>query len=150
MFKALLKPIFELFDRDMLPELDNDEKDCIDMKHSSILRLIGEKKYFFNEKLREGVKLIPTGGRFGNGRIIMTKNVHEESFKNFLTQLVDWLGRFPGKLSLDAHGFVETSKGEPIFIFGSVNSSILLWNEKQSVLLDRNVILTIINVKLKK
>ena len=61
--------------------------------------------------------MIPTGGRYGNGRIIMTKQVYEDSFESFLTQLVDWLGRFPGKLSLDAHGFVETSNGEPIFIF---------------------------------
>ena len=47
MFKALLKPVFELFDRDVLPELDKDEADSVNMKHSSILRLIGEIKYFF-------------------------------------------------------------------------------------------------------
>ena len=78
-------------------------------------------------------------GRFGQGRIIMTKHVESTiEFQDFLETLVDEL-RFPGIFSIDAHGFVETKSGEPVFIFGSVNSSIELWNKRQDVLLERIV-----------
>ena len=83
---------------------------------------------------REGVKLL-NGGKFGNGRIVMTKTLNDNiDIGIFMTELLDAI-RFPGELSLDAHGFCQTKKGEPIFIFGSLNSGIKLWNEKQSVLL---------------
>ena len=77
------------------------------------------------------------GGRFGKGRIIMTKHVDTIfDFNEFFVELVDGL-RFPGMFSVDAHGFVETEKGEPVFVFGSLNSSILLWNDEQTVFLER-------------
>ena len=83
---------------------------------------------------REGVKLL-NGGKFGNGRIVMTKTLNDNiDIGIFMTELLDAI-RFPGELSLDAHGFCQTKKGEPIFIFGSLNSGIKLWNDKQSVLL---------------
>ena len=88
------------------------------------------------EIYREGVHLIPTGGRYDQGRIIMTKHINQIEISDFLTELLDGL-RFPGSFSVDAHGFVETKLGEPVFVFGSTNSSILLWNDKQSVLLKR-------------
>ena len=75
------------------------------------------------------------GGRFGKGRIIMTKHV-DSSFHEFFNDLVEML-RFPGMFSVDAHGFVETEQGEPVFVFGSVNSSMLLWNDKQTVFIER-------------
>lgn len=87
-------------------------------------------------KISEGVKFLP-GGRFGHGRIIMTKHVEADEFNDFMDELVSWL-RFPGMFSIDAHGFVQTKLGEPVFIFGSENSSIKLWNDKQSVFLQRN------------
>ena len=82
--------------------------------------------------------MISSGGRFGNGRIVMTKHVYEESFEQFFDDLLQWL-RFPGLFSVDAHGFVQTKTGEPVFIFASPNSTIMLWNKRQSVLLDRTV-----------
>ena len=84
------------------------------------------------------MSLVPSGGRFGNGRIIMTKHLYNENFDEFFSDLLHWL-RFPGLLRVDAHGFVQNSLEEPVFVFGSSNSSIRLWNEKQSVLLERNV-----------
>ena len=53
----------------------------------------------------------------GNGKILMTKTLRPEEFEKFMTRLIKWL-RFPGILSIDAHGFVETKLGEPVFIFG--------------------------------
>ena len=90
---------------------------------------------FSNPKFREGVSVVP-GGKFGHGRIIMTKILYERIFEDFFNDLLEAL-RFPGSLSVDAHGFVQTSSGEPVFIFGSLNSAIRLWNEKQSVFLKR-------------
>ena len=83
------------------------------------------------------MRLIPTGGRYGNGRIVMTKNL--ESDTSVADFLIDLLGaiRFPGEVRLDAHGFVQSKEGEPVFVFGSPNSGIQFWNEKQSVLLRR-------------
>ena len=121
MFKALIRPIFELFDADILPVLDEDEKKSIEHKHVSILN--------------EGIKLIP-GGRFGNGRIVMTKTVDAVDFNEFFYDLITAIS-FPGLLSVDAHGFVQSKDGEPVFIFGSKNSSILLWDDDQSVYLER-------------
>ena len=40
MFKALLKPILELFDDNEYPVLDPDEKQAIQNKHTRILRLL--------------------------------------------------------------------------------------------------------------
>lgn len=76
------------------------------------------------------------GGRFGLGRIVMIKHVDAENFNEFLQELIRWL-RFPGMLSIDAHGFVQTKEGEPVFIFGSQNSSIELWNGQQLVFMQR-------------
>ena len=76
------------------------------------------------------------GGRFGKGRLVMTKHVDAENFNEFLKELIHWL-RFPGMLSIDAHGFVQTKEGEPVFIFGSENSSIELWNGQQSIFMQR-------------
>ena len=121
MFKALFRPIIELFDADILPVLDEDEKKCIEHKHVSILN--------------EGIRLVP-GGRFGNGRIVMTKTVDAVDFNEFFYDLITAIS-FPGLLSVDAHGFVESKDGEPVFIFGSKNSSILLWDDDQSVYLER-------------
>ena len=106
----------------------------------NILLFYGYYKKFeilniLNQKFREGVSLVP-GGKFGHGRIIMTKIVYERIFESFFVDLLEAL-RFPGILSVDAHGFVQTSTGEPVFIFGSLNSAIRLWNEKQSVFLER-------------
>ena len=66
----------------------------------------------------------------------MTKHINDMEISDFMTNLLDAL-RFPGSLSVDAHGFAETKLGEPVFVFGSANSSIQLWNEKQSVLFKR-------------
>ena len=120
MYKTLISPLFKLFNENTYPELDADEKNAFNSKHTSILR--------------EGVRFVP-GGRFGKGRIIMTKTV-DENFNDFFEKLIESL-RFPGILSVDAHGFVETREGEPIFLFGSINSSIKLWNEEQTVLIQR-------------
>ena len=76
----------------------------------------------------------------GNGKILMTKTLRADEFEKFMERLIKWL-RFPGILSIDAHGFVETKLGEPVFIFGSENSAIELWNGKQDVLLQRHGIL---------
>ena len=113
MYKTLISPLFKLFNENTYPELDADEKNAFNSKYPSILR--------------EGVRFVP-GGRFGKGRIIMTKTV-DENFNDFFEKLIESL-RFPGILSVDAHGFVETREGEPIFLFGSINSSIKLWNEE--------------------
>ena len=64
---------------------------------------------------REGVRLVP-GGRFGKGRIIMTKNIDEQEFDSFMEELIGRI-RFPGTLSIDGHGFIQTKTGEPIYIF---------------------------------
>ena len=67
----------------------------------------------------------------------MTKIITDEfEISEFMSDLIDTI-RFPGALSCDAHGFCQTKEGEPIFIFGSPNSSILLWNEAQTVVLRR-------------
>ena len=66
----------------------------------------------------------------------MTKHIEPELFNNFLDDLIDWL-RFPGKLTVDAHGFVQKKDGECVFVFGSENSSIELWNGDQSVVMKR-------------
>ena len=83
------------------------------------------------------MSLIPSGGKYGYGRIVMTKNL--EAGTNVADFLIDLLGaiRFPGELRLDAHGFVQTKEGEPVFVFGSPNSGIQFWNDKQSILLRR-------------
>lgn len=68
---------------------------------------------------------------FGNGRIVFTKLITDDlDVSAFLTELILKL-RFPGKISFDAHGFLETSKGQPVFTFGSANSAIILPNDKQ-------------------
>ena len=121
MFKALIRPIIELFDANILPVLDEDEKKSIHNKHLSILE--------------EGIKFLP-GGRFGNGRIVMTKTVDAVDFNEFFYDLFTAIS-FPGLLSIDAHGFVESKDGEPVFLFGSKNSSILLWDDDQEVYLER-------------
>ena len=97
--------------------------------------LIFLENYTLLSNSREGVKLIP-GGRFGMGRIVMTKTIYPDTFNYFFDELIDWL-RFPGKLSVDAHGFIEAKNGDAVFVFGSENSSIELWNKKQSVVLKR-------------
>ena len=51
----------------------------------------------------------------------------------FIIDLIKKL-RFPGKIAFDAHGFVQTQKGEPVFIYGSLNSSIDI-SGKQSIML---------------
>ena len=80
-----------------------------------------------------------SGGRFANGRIIMTKHIESDiEFNEFMDSIIDLL-RFPGMMSVDAHGFVETKTGEPIFVYGSPNSAIKLWNDKQDVFLERIV-----------
>ena len=84
--------------------------------------------------------MIPSGGRFGQGRMIMTKNISDtRELNEFFDNLIDRL-RTPGKISIDAHGFVQTKEGEPVFLFGSENSAIKLWNGEQSVFLERKVI----------
>ena len=121
MFKEIIAQLLDLFEENTSPILDEDEKKCIRVKYSN----------FFNE----GVKFQP-GGRFGKGRIVMTKHVDSTDFNDFFYELITSI-KFPGVFSIDAHGFVETSQGEPVFIFGSKNSSIPLWNEEQSVYLQR-------------
>ena len=64
----------------------------------------------------------------------MTKTLQDINFEEFTTTLIDEL-RFPGSLSIDAHGFCQAKDGEAVFIFASPNSSIDLWNEQQHVLL---------------
>ena len=120
MFKALIARVLRLFNEKMYPELDEDEKKAFNPKYTRILQ--------------ESVKFVP-GGRFNKGRIIMTKTVDDE-FDRFFEQLIDTL-RFPGMLSIDAHGFAQTKEGAPVFLFGSVNSSIKLWNGEQSVFIQR-------------
>ena len=67
----------------------------------------------------------------------MTKIVHEDmDVADFLTEVLDAV-RFPGALSIDAHGFVQSKDDQPVFIFGSPNSSIMLWNDKQHVVLQK-------------
>ena len=66
----------------------------------------------------------------------MTKHIEPELFNKFLDDLINWL-RFPGKLTVDAHGFVQTGDGDCVFVFGSENSSIQLWNGDQAVFLKR-------------
>lgn len=69
----------------------------------------------------------------------MTKHVDSTfDFNEFMRSLVDEL-RFPGMISIDAHGFVEAKDGSPVFVFGSCNSTIKLWNGEQSVFLERKV-----------
>ena len=78
-------------------------------------------------------------GRFGLGRIMMTKHIENSiELDEFLTELINQL-RFPGLLSIDGHGFMENKQNEVVFIFGSTNSSIRLWNTEQSVFLERKV-----------
>lgn len=85
----------------------------------------------FNIIYREGIRKIQSLGLFGNGRIVFTKLITDDlDVSDFLTELISKL-RFPGKISFDAHGFLETSKGQPIFTFGSPNSAIILPNDKQ-------------------
>ena len=80
-----------------------------------------------------------TGGRFAKGRIIMTKHIESTiEFNDFMDSIIDLL-RFPGMMSVDAHGFVQTKEGEPIFVYGSPNSAIKLWNGDQEVFLERKV-----------
>ena len=62
----------------------------------------------------------------------------ENDIREFLRELIDKL-RFPGLLSIDGHGFMEDKTGEPVFIYGSPNSTIRLWNCEQSVFLERKV-----------
>ena len=121
MFKKLIAPIFDLFETDTLPILDEDEKNSLQPKFTSI---------FY-----EGVKF-QAGGKFGKGRIVMTKHVDSIDINEFFQDLIHAIN-FPGLFSIDAHGFVQTSEGEPIFLFGSPNSSIVLWNGEQDAFLQR-------------
>ena len=119
MFKALLKQIKNLFDGEF-PDLDEAEKKCMSAKNSPFLR--------------EKITFLP-GGRFGKGQIVMTKTI-DPDFQNFFSDFFYGL-RIPGIFSIDAHGFVQNSDGEPVFIFGSKNSSIELWDGSQAIYLDR-------------
>ena len=62
----------------------------------------------------------------------------ENDIREFLQELINKL-RFPGLLSIDGHGFMEDKTGEPVFIYGSPNSTIRLWNGEQNVFLERKV-----------
>ena len=121
MFKTLIAPIFDLFEDNSLPILDDDEKNSMRPKFTSILY--------------EGVKF-QAGGKFGKGRIVMTKHVDSIDINEFFHNLIHAIN-FPGLLSIDAHGFVQTPEGEPIFLFGSPNSSIVLWDGEQEEFLQR-------------
>ena len=121
MFKTLIAPIFDLFENDIVPILDEDEKKSMRPKFTSILY--------------EGVKF-QAGGQFGKGRIVMTKHVDSIDINEFFHNLIHAIN-FPGLLSIDAHGFVQTPEGEPIFLFGSPNSSIYLWDGEQDAFLQR-------------
>ena len=60
------------------------------------------------------------------------------NLQHFLSELIEQL-RFSGLLSIDGYGFMEAKNGEPVFIYGSPNSTIRLWNGEQSVFLERTV-----------
>ena len=62
----------------------------------------------------------------------------ENNLQHFLSELIGQL-RWPGMFSIDAYGFMEAKNGEPVFIYGSPNSTIRLWNGEQCVFLERTV-----------
>ena len=88
--------------------------------------------------LREGIKIIPTGGMADNGRLILTKVLTSNfSIKEELEAIFHQI-RFPAYLSIDAHGFLSKTepegKDELIFCMGSPNSGIILPNGKSNML----------------
>ena len=58
------------------------------------------------------------------------------NFKEFMAELI-YAIRFPALISVDANGFVQDKEDQPVFIFASPNSAILMPNKEQSLLLQR-------------
>ena len=82
--------------------------------------------------LKEGIKIIKNKH---NGWIICTKNIKDDIISSFLIELIKTL-QFPTSFSLDFAGFLTDSEEEQVFVFPSQNSSLDLYNDAKSVLLE--------------
>ena len=102
MFRNEMKFLFSDLS-EKFPELTKEERECMSNRESPILR--------------EGVRVIPTGGQSGKGRIIITKTIDANTVVSDEIWEICKKIRFPCHLRIDGNGFLENKKGDIIFLF---------------------------------